>query len=166
MPEPSPGGTAGMCSASATAVGSPIALASMPIRRCALPLGVFGILLASYAFFWHGRDWNSASRLMLTYALVDRGTIALDGLEDQTGDKAFFRGRYYTDKLPGFSLLAVPAYALAKGIGGLPDHPLGRRGFAFWPADYWTTLGTSGLLTAWTAALLVGVAGDLGCGPR
>src|SRR5262249_40370634 len=34
---------------------------------------VFVILLLSYAFFWHSRDWNTASRLMLTYALVDRG---------------------------------------------------------------------------------------------
>ncbi|HEY2159114.1 MAG TPA: hypothetical protein VGH33_26030, partial [Isosphaeraceae bacterium] len=69
-------------------------------------LGVFLILWASYAFFWHARDWNSASRLMLTYALVDRGTIVLNGLEEQTRDIAYFRGRYYTDKLPGFSLLA------------------------------------------------------------
>ena len=30
---------------------------------------VFLILLGSYAFFWHSRDWNTASRLMLTYAL-------------------------------------------------------------------------------------------------
>ena len=127
---------------------------------------VFFILLGSYAFFWHSRDWNTASRLMLTYALVDRGTITLDGLDDQTGDKARFRGHYYTDKLPGYSLLATGPYALAKVVGRLPDHPLNRRGFAYWPADYWTTLGTSGLLTALTGALLVGLARELGCGPR
>ena len=40
---------------------------------------VFVILFGSYAFFWHSRDWNTASRLMLTYAIVDRGTILLDG---------------------------------------------------------------------------------------
>ena len=88
---------------------------------------VFFILLGSYAFFWHSRDWNSASRLMLTYALVDRGTITLDGLDDQTGDKARFRGHYYTDKLPGFSLLATGPYALAKAVWRLPDHPLNRE---------------------------------------
>ena len=127
---------------------------------------VFFILLGSYAFFWHSRDWNSASRLMLTYALVDRGTITLDGLDDQTGDKARFRGHYYTDKLPGYSLLATGPYALAKAVWRLPDHPLNRRGFAYWPADYWTTLGTSGLLTALTGVVLVGLARELGCGPR
>jgi len=62
---------------------------------------VFVILLGSYTFFWQARDWNTASRLMLTYALVDRGTVVIDGLDDQTGDKAFFCGHYYSDKLPG-----------------------------------------------------------------
>ncbi len=32
-------------------------------------------------------------------------------------------------------------------------------------SDYWITLGTSGVLTAWTAALLVILARDLGCSP-
>ena len=103
---------------------------------------VFLILLGSYAYFWQARDWNSASRLMLTYAVVDRGTISIDGLEDQTHDRALFRGRYYTDKLPGFSILATGPYVLAKLVFRLPDHPLKARGFAYWPADYWVTLGS------------------------
>lgn len=129
-------------------------------------LWVFAILMAGAAFFWHGRDWNSASRLMLTYAIVDRGTIVIDGLEDQTGDRALVDGRFYSDKLPGFSLLAAPPYAAAKGALGLPDHPLKQPGFAYWEADYWATLGTSGLLTAWAAAIVVGLALELGCGSR
>ena len=54
-------------------------------RWLRLRCSVFLLLIASYAFFWHSRDWNSASRLMLTYALVDRGTVCLDGLDRQTG---------------------------------------------------------------------------------
>jgi hypothetical protein len=103
---------------------------------------------------------------MLTYALVDRGSVAINGLEQQTGDKASFRGRFYTDKLPGFSLLAAVPYAISKIILRLPDHPLDQPGFAYWPADYWVTLGTSGLATALTASLLVLIARALGCGPR
>src|SRR5262249_58632230 len=112
------------------------------------------------------RDWNTASRLMLTYAIVDRGTIVLDGLDRQTGDIARFEGRYYTDKLPGFSLLAVPPYALSKAILRLPDHPLHRPGMRYWPGDYWATLGTSGLMTAGAGALLTILAASLGCGRR
>jgi hypothetical protein len=135
-----------------------------PLRRP--EVWVFAILLASYAYFWQSRDWNSASRLMLTYALVDRGTVELNGLEDQTHDRAFLRGRYYSDKPPGFSLLATVPYAAAKLALGLPQHPLNVRGFAHWPADYWVTLGTSGLFTALSGAILAGLARVLGCSPR
>jgi hypothetical protein len=127
---------------------------------------VFVTLAGSYAFFWHSRDWNSASRLMLTYSIVDRGTITIDGLAKQTGDKAFFGGHYYTDKLPGFSLLATGPYLVARCVFGLPGHPLNGEALAYWPADYWVTLGTSALATALTGALLVSLARDLGCGPR
>ena len=118
-------------------------------------LGVFAILLGSYAYFWHSRDWNTGSRLMLTYALVDRGTVKLTGLDQQTGDKAFFLGEYYSDKLPGYPLLAALPYAYAKWALDMPGHPLDSDALAYWPADYWITLGTSGILTAWTAALLL-----------
>jgi hypothetical protein len=127
---------------------------------------VFGIVFGSYAFFWHTRDWNTASRLMLSYALVDRGTVSIDGLERQTGDKAEFRGHYYSDKLPGFSLLAAIPYAFARWIGQLPPHPLNRAAFPYWPPDYWVTLSTSGFLTACTSALIVYWAGELGCSRR
>jgi hypothetical protein len=120
-------------------------------------------MLASYAFFWHSRDWNTASRLMLTYAIVDRGTVTITGLDRQTGDKAWFQGQYYSDKLPGYPLLAAVPYLVAKRVLGLPDHSLNQDPFRYWAADYWITLGTSGILTAWTAALLVVAARELGC---
>ena len=127
---------------------------------------VFLILIVSYAYFWQARDWNVASRLMLTYAMVDRGTLSIDGLDDQTRDIAFYQGHYYSDKTPGFSILAIAPYLLAKNTLRLPDHPLNQPGFAHWPADYWATLGTSGLFSALTGVLLVHLAGELGCGPR
>ena len=134
-------------------------------RIYAPALWVFVILLGSYAFFWHTRDWNTASRLMLTYAMVDRGTVAITGLDQQTGDKAKFEGRFYSDKLPGYPLLAALPYAYARWAFDIPDHPLDSSALAYWPSDYWITLGTSGVLSAWTAALLVILARDLGCSP-
>ena len=68
--------------------------------------GSSSILLGSYAFFWHSRDWNIASRLMLTYALVDRGTVSIDGLEDQTQRHGVF---------PRSLLLGQAAGLLAPG---------------------------------------------------
>ncbi len=127
---------------------------------------VFAILLSSYAFFWHSRDWNTASRLMLTYAVVDRGTVAITGLENQTDDKARFQGQYYSDKLPGYPMLATLPYAIARWVFAFPPHPLHGEALRYWTADYWVTLGTSGVLTAWTAVLLVRFARELGCSPR
>ena len=128
--------------------------------------GVFVILLGSYAYFWHSRDWNTSSRLMLTYALVDHGRLSIDGLQDQTGDRAYFQGRFYSDKLPGYPLLATIPYALAGTVGGLPPHPLNGPALTHWPADYWITLATSGLLTALTAVMLAAFARDFGCTRR
>jgi hypothetical protein len=136
--------------------------------RRAVQAGVFAILFGSYAFFWHARDWNTASRLMLTYALVDRGTVCINGLEDHTRDRARIGRDFYSDKGPGLSILAVPATIAAKVLLGLPAHPLHRKGKGFdhWPTDYWATLGTSGVASALVGVLLVGLAFDLGCGPR
>jgi hypothetical protein len=126
---------------------------------------VFLILLGSYSFFWHARDWNTASRLMLTYALVDSGTIRLDGLDHQTGDIALFEGHYYTDKLPGYSFLGVIPYALCRA-SGMPPHPLDREGMPYWPGDYAVTLAVSGVATALLGAWLTAFAQGLGVGPR
>ena len=57
-------------------------------------------------------------------------------------------------------------YRLARAVGGFPAHPLKSAAKDYWPADYWVTLGTSGLFTAITAVLLVRLARDLGCSPR
>ena len=83
---------------------------------------------------------------MLTYSLVDRGTVVITGLDRQTDDKARFQGQYYSDKLPGFSLLATVPYAdLEAGLSGC--RPSARRAgrLPYWAADYWVTLCTSGL---------------------
>ncbi len=134
-----------------------------PITRASA--GVFLILLGSYTFFWHSRDWNTASRLALVYSIVDRGTIDITGLQQQTGDRAVYQGRYYSDKLPGYPMLAAPVYAVEKLLLGLPSHPLDGRPLRYWPADYWVTLFTSGLVTALAGALVVMWAGELGCRP-
>lgn len=132
-----------------------------PLRRAVL--GVFALLWISSAYVWHSRDWNVASRLMLTYALADRGTLTIDGLDAQTNDKAYLAGHYYSDKGPGYSLLALGPYLAARHLLGLPPHPLNEPAQAHGAADYWVTLGTSGLATALTGALLTALAAHYGC---
>lgn len=85
------------------------------------PLLIFVLLLACYAYVlprWS--DWNQNSRLNLVLALVDDGTVAIDRYVANTGDYAIYQGRAYTDKPPGLSFLALPAYLVLSPILDLP----------------------------------------------
>ena len=103
---------------------------------------------------------------MLTYALVDRHTLSIDGLERQCadvvrdpltgkqevrgGDVAYRDGHFYSDKAPGLSLLGALPYACLPQRDGLKPHPLNVSALTYWAADYWVTLFSSGLVTAAT----------------
>ena len=97
---------------------------------------LFCLLLVVYSYTpprW--QDWNQNSRFDLTLALVDQGSVRIDSYADNTGDYATIDGHRYTDKAPGLSLLAVPAYMLVRvarpyGLAAVAER-LGRtQGFA------------------------------------
>ncbi|MCZ7641031.1 MAG: DUF2079 domain-containing protein [Verrucomicrobia bacterium] len=77
------------------------------------------LLLALVAV--HQRGYDSAtpvSRLNLLQELVGRGTLNIDRVHQNTPDKAYFGGHYYSDKAPGTAALALPAYAAAARVAG------------------------------------------------
>jgi hypothetical protein len=155
--------------APAVAPCSPSPARSTPRTDVALLL--FLTVWGTCAYFWQSRDWNNASRLMLTYALVDRGTLHIDGLQMhagdmrlRTGDLAVHGDHFYTEKAPGQSFLGVPAYAMWKGLTGYGGHPLNTEAHPYWPQDYWVTLFTSGLATACAALLVYAVGLRFGAG--
>jgi len=139
---------------------------------------LFLTLLGTYAYFWQSRDWNTSTRLMLTYSLGDRRRLEIDGLEEQCGHREvnWFTGRseivagdiarvgshFYTDKAPGQSLMGVPVYLAGKLAFGLRDHPLDVKAIQYWPSDYFVTLGTSGVMTAALAVVIYAFALRLG----
>jgi hypothetical protein len=122
---------------------------------------IFLTLIVTYAYFWQARCWNSATRLMLAYAVGDRGTLSIDGLETQTRDRAFVGGRYFCDKPPGQSFLGIPFYLLAKSTG--VSHAIDAPPMAYWWPDYLLTVATSGVLTAALGVLIYATALSLGC---
>lgn len=82
-------------------------------------------LLAAITLFWFypGGDPNQSSRMLLVEAIALRGVPHVDHDHGRTIDKGEHRGHYYSDKAPGISLLAVPAYAAfraAESLTGLP----------------------------------------------
>lgn len=87
------------------------------VSRFRVEILLFLVLLACYAYFpprW--ADWNQNSRLNLTLAIVDDGSFQIDRFVANTGDYAKYNGRYYSDKAPGTSFLAVPVYAAVRPI--------------------------------------------------
>ena len=97
---------------------------------------LFCLLFVTYSYTpprW--QDWNQNSRLDLTLALVEQGTVQIDRYAENTGDYATIGAHRYSDKAPGLSLLAVPVYAVVRelqpyGLGQLTQRLGSGSGFA------------------------------------
>ena len=78
------------------------------------------ILFLAAAYFYQDPGWNGNSRLDLTKATVEQGSLRIDSFRSQadwsTEDSAFINGHYYSDKAVGSSLFAVPFYFLLYEI--------------------------------------------------
>src|SRR5512147_103924 len=90
-----------------------------PLRWAWWIMGVYGLLaLFVLPVFPHLPSANEFSRWALTAAIVERGSFEIQPeitlLGDRIIDVAMVDGKLYSDKAPGGSLLAVPAYALAR----------------------------------------------------
>lgn len=91
------------------------------------------------ATVYHPRaGWNANTRLALIFAVVDQGRLAIDDYHDlepyATGDKAFYGGHYYSDKIPGLALLGLAPYAALKAALGwrAPGYPLAHAWIRVW----------------------------------
>ena len=71
--------------------------------------------------------WGDASRLATIQSLVERGTWRIDESPflDETGDKIFLDGHFYSEKPPLFQALAAVPYALMHHLLGA-EMKLGR----------------------------------------
>src|ERR1700693_6077895 len=77
---------------------------------------LFSVIFFSYAYFYEGGGWNQNSRLDMVRAIVEQGTLRIDAYHENTEDKAFANGHYYSDKAPGVVLLAVPAVLATRPV--------------------------------------------------
>jgi hypothetical protein len=123
---------------------------AVEIRRVRL-LGVALFLCYAY-FFYLGGNWNVESRHAQIYALAERGTLVIDSypfLPPGGGDAAKFEGHYYSDKLVGPSLVAVPFYLPLR-------HLLSAAGIDERRAVYFSLRLTNLITNAFPSALLGG----------
>jgi len=70
------------------------------------------VTLLSFVYFYEGGGWNQNSRFDVLRAILEQHTLTIDSYHENTQDKAFFQGHYYSDKAPGLVFLAVP-FAMA-----------------------------------------------------
>ncbi len=124
---------------------------------------IFLIAFASCSFFVCDlNNYNTLSRLGLTVNLVQSARLDIGGFSKLTDDKAFSKGKYYSDKAPGMSFLAVPvAYLFTRFTRVSPNVDLDDEGpnikrTKLLLLSYFCTVATSGLLTAFAAAALFG----------
>ncbi|MFH0793830.1 MAG: hypothetical protein V2A74_07330 [bacterium] len=90
---------------------------------------LFALLFVTYGYFFHREaGWNVNSRMDLTLAIVDQGTLNIDYYHErppyETGDKAYYDGHFYCDKTPGLSFLGVPVYWVLRKLSLAWDFPL------------------------------------------
>jgi hypothetical protein len=78
-----------------------------PRKRIAL----VAVLLVglSYATLIQSFSWNQTSHYDLIRA-IDHGHTDIDPYRENTGDKAFYRGHWYSARAPGLALFALPFY--------------------------------------------------------
>lgn len=79
-------------------------------------LKIFLTFFIIYSFFVYWSTWNEESRFALTRAIVNEKRFEIDSYANQTGDRSFYNGHYYSDKDPEQSLLATPTYWIWKFI--------------------------------------------------
>lgn len=82
-------------------------------RRAAL----VSILLVglAYATLIQSFSWNQTSHYDLIRAL-DHGRTTIDAYQENTGDKAFYKGHWYSARAPGLALYSLPFYDGLKAV--------------------------------------------------
>jgi hypothetical protein len=126
------------------------------------------ILFVAFLMLWaatakaYTQSWQVQSRMATVQTLVEQGTFVIDDtLFNNTGDKIFVNGHFYSDKTPILSVAAAGAYAILHGVFGLTldpafclpdDDPMACRAFGGGEprltALYWLTVLFMGVPSA------------------
>jgi hypothetical protein len=81
-----------------------------------LALAAIVLVGLSYATVIQSFSWNQTSHYDLIRSL-DNDRTTIDAHQENTGDKAFYKGHWYSARAPGLALFALPYYDALKGLG-------------------------------------------------
>jgi hypothetical protein len=97
------------------------------LRRVGPALGLVVAYLYSFPYFPAIRSANELPRAYLVMAMADEGRLAIDtGVArwGTTADVSPSGGHHYSNKAPGSSMLALPAYVALRAVtGAVADRP-------------------------------------------
>ncbi len=92
---------------------------NLRLRSCGLLLAIAWLYLYSFPYFPKIHSANELPRVYLTWSMVEEGTFAIDTAAQRwgaTADVSPAHGHLYSNKAPGSSMLAVPAYLALAGV--------------------------------------------------
>ncbi len=119
-------------------------------RRHRVDLALALLVLVATAPIVQALMAQQASRLALTAALWDDGSVVIDGYPIGI-DRAEREGHTYSDKAPGQPVLAVPAYAAYRALGGEPARePRIDGNLGLWAVSVWSSSLAAALLAVLT----------------
>jgi hypothetical protein len=84
-------------------------------RRKRLALAAVLLVGLSYATLIQNFSWNQTSHVDLLQALYHEQTT-IDPYEQNTGDKVFYHGHWYSARAPGLALFVMPWYTVLNGV--------------------------------------------------
>jgi hypothetical protein len=91
------------------------ALSRSPLKHRRLALAAILLVGLAYATMIQSFSWNQTSHYDLIRSLnVERTNI--DAFQQNTGDKVFYRGHWYSARAPGLALFALPFYDTLKAL--------------------------------------------------
>ena len=101
------------------------------LTRKRLALAAILLVGLSYATLIQSFSWNQTSHYDLIRSL-NQGKTTIDQYQVNTGDKAYYKGHYYSARAPGLALFSLPFYDALNVVGAEswtdahvapPNHP-------------------------------------------
>ncbi|MFZ1153671.1 MAG: hypothetical protein WAN93_02065 [Solirubrobacteraceae bacterium] len=90
--------------------------ASRVLTKRNMALAAILLVGVAYATMIQSFSWNQTSHYDLIRSF-DRDRTTIDQYQENTGDKAFYKGHWYSARAPGLALFALPFYDALKGLG-------------------------------------------------
>ncbi len=86
------------------------------MTRTRLALAAILLVGLAYATMIQSFSWNQASHYDLIRSL-DHGHTDIDPYQENTGDKVFYKGHYFSARAPGLAIFALPFYDTLNFVG-------------------------------------------------